>query len=103
IDIDYPFKFPCNPTTGFNETDFSNFLSAISARLGNKNLTITAGQYPIKGINSNIISFINIKAFRLNINNTHSSAGIDRISQILNDWNFIDHSKLVLGVEFGGI
>ncbi|CAG8476262.1 25217_t:CDS:10 [Cetraspora pellucida] len=103
IDIDYPFKFPCNPSTGFNETDFSNFLSAISARLGNKNLTITAGQYAIKGINPNIISFINIKAFHLNINNTYASAGIDRISEILNDWNFIDHSKLVLGVEFGGI
>ncbi|CAG8459848.1 15231_t:CDS:2 [Cetraspora pellucida] len=71
IDIDYPFKYPCIPSTGFNETDFSNFLSAIATRLGNnKKLTITAGQYPIKGINSNLISFINIQAFRLNINNT---------------------------------
>ncbi|CAG8650416.1 23761_t:CDS:2, partial [Racocetra persica] len=85
IDIDYPFKFPCNPSIGFDETDFSNFLNAISAQLGNnKNLTITAGQYPIKSINSNIISFINLQIES-------------------NNWTSIDRSKLVLGVEFGGI
>ncbi|CAG8783849.1 20322_t:CDS:2, partial [Racocetra persica] len=73
-------------------------------QLGNKNLTITAGQFPINGINSNNISFINIQAFRLNINNTYASAGIDKISQILSSWNaFVNNSKLVLGVEFGGV
>ncbi|CAG8798495.1 1478_t:CDS:1, partial [Racocetra persica] len=41
--------------------------------------------------------------FHLNINNTYASAGIDRISQILKEWSFIDPSKLVLGVEFGGV
>ncbi|CAG8852291.1 19432_t:CDS:1, partial [Racocetra persica] len=62
IDIDYPFKFPCSPSIGFCEPDFSNFLSAISARSdSNSLLTITAGQYPIRGINPNIINFINIQ------------------------------------------
>ncbi|CAG8743349.1 5140_t:CDS:2, partial [Cetraspora pellucida] len=109
IDIDYPFKSPCSPSIGFNDSDFLSFINAISTQLGKddkgvvKSLTITAGQNPIKGINSNIISFINIQAFRLNINSMYASAGIDRISTILNNWNFTDYSKLFLGVEFGGI
>ncbi|CAG8744963.1 18806_t:CDS:2, partial [Racocetra persica] len=104
IDIDYPFKFPCDPSIGFGETDFSNFINAISAQLGNKNLTITAGQNPIKGINSDNIDFINIQAFRLNVNHTYASAGIDQIEPILSSWSaFVNPSKLVLGVEFGGV
>ncbi|CAG8459869.1 15232_t:CDS:2 [Cetraspora pellucida] len=103
IDIDYPYKFPCSPSIGFVDSDFLNFINAISSRLGNKDLTITAGQYSIKGLNQNIVNFINIQGFHLNINNTYTSSGIDKISQMLNDWNFIDHSKLFLGVEFGGI
>ncbi|CAG8850939.1 27163_t:CDS:2, partial [Racocetra persica] len=68
IDIDYPYKLPCDP---FGLDDyFPSFLNAISAQLGNKDLTITAGQYPIKGINPTIISRINIQAFHLNINQT---------------------------------
>ncbi|CAG8773301.1 23896_t:CDS:2, partial [Dentiscutata erythropus] len=44
------------------------------------------------------------KAFHLNINNTYASAGINKITQIWSSWNdYIDNSKLVLGVEFGGI
>ncbi|CAG8815230.1 33575_t:CDS:2, partial [Racocetra persica] len=43
-------------------------------------------------------------ALRFNLNNTYASAGIDKISQILSSWNvFVNNSKLVLGVEFGGI
>ncbi|CAG8709935.1 13087_t:CDS:2, partial [Dentiscutata erythropus] len=85
IDINYPFKLPCNPFNSsyyfdFNYT-FLSFVNATAIQLGNKNLMITAGQYPVYGINfnSSIISFVNIQ----------------------ND--YIDSSKLVLDVKFGGI
>ncbi|CAG8714966.1 14659_t:CDS:2 [Cetraspora pellucida] len=104
IDIDYPFKFPCYPSIGFNDSNFLSFLSAISDQLDeDKNLTVTAGQYPIKGFNSNIIDFVNIQAFHLNINSVNTSAGLDGITQILNSWNITDKSKFALSVEFGGI
>ncbi|CAG8818064.1 16849_t:CDS:2, partial [Cetraspora pellucida] len=106
IDIDYPYKLPCGQS-GFG-TIFSSFLTGISAKLfgSGKSLTITAGQYPINMTDTvyGYIDFINIQAFRLNINNVSASAGIDKISQILSSWNvFVNNSKLVLGVEFGGI
>ncbi|CAG8760876.1 21859_t:CDS:2, partial [Gigaspora margarita] len=105
IDIDYPFKLPCSPSLGWFNSVYSDFLSSISSQLRNKTLMITAGQYPINITNlSNIgVDFINIQAFNLNVNSTATSAGIDKIPQILNSWNFIDKSKLILGVEFGGI
>ncbi|KAF0560083.1 glycoside hydrolase family 18 protein [Gigaspora margarita] len=108
IDIDYPNKFPCFQATQFNTTSldyvFTQFLADISNKLKpfNKILTITAGQYPISGFDSSIISFVNIQAFYLNINTKFTSAGIDNIQKIFNIWN-ISMSKLVLGIHFGGI
>ncbi|CAG8616927.1 43930_t:CDS:2, partial [Gigaspora margarita] len=108
IDIDYPNKFPCFQATQFNTTSldyvFTQFLADISNKLKpfNKILTITAGQYPISGFDSSIISFVNIQAFYLNINTKFTSAGIDNIQKIFNIWN-ISMSKLVLGVHFSGI
>ncbi|CAG8459888.1 15233_t:CDS:2 [Cetraspora pellucida] len=104
MDIDYPYKLPCGPS-GFDPV-FSAFLTSIAARLGDKSLTITAGQYPINMTDTiySYIDFVNIQAFHLNINDTTTSAGINKISQILSPWNsFVNYSKLVLGVEFGGI
>ncbi|CAG8740195.1 23352_t:CDS:2, partial [Dentiscutata erythropus] len=107
IDIDYPVKFQCNPFIGSN---FSVFINSIASRLtlqtgsNNKMLTITAGQYPIN-MSFNNISFVNIKAFGLNIDTGNISAGIEQIKTIWNNWNSagLDDSKFVLAVEFGGI
>ncbi|CAG8459827.1 15230_t:CDS:2 [Cetraspora pellucida] len=79
IDIDYSFKLPCSPQLlfDFNST-FSSFISSITVQLG----------------------------FHLNINNTYTSAGIDKISQILTSWsNAINknNSNLILGIELGGV
>ncbi|KAF0389841.1 bar-domain-containing protein [Gigaspora margarita] len=106
IDIDYPFKLPCNPSLGWFNSVYSDFLNGISQQL-NKTLMITAGQSPINNINFNNIGvdFINIQAFNLNVNSNSTSAGIDKILQIFNSWNTVvtDKPKLILGVEFGGI
>ncbi|CAG8825198.1 23655_t:CDS:2, partial [Gigaspora margarita] len=73
IDIDYPNKMP-------------------------------SGQFNISDIDPDIITFVNLLAFRLNINTTRPSAGIGDIQRIINSWsNYIDKSKLVLGIELGGI
>ncbi|CAG8457311.1 17084_t:CDS:2 [Racocetra fulgida] len=45
IDIDYPYKFPCDPS-GFGDV-FLSFLRSIKLQLSDKKLTITAGQYPV--------------------------------------------------------
>ncbi|CAG8836460.1 672_t:CDS:2, partial [Gigaspora margarita] len=108
IDIGYPNKFPCFQATQFNITSldyvFTQFLADISNKLKpiNKILTITAGQYPITGLDSSIISFVNIQAFYLNINTKFTSAGIKNIREIFKIWN-INTSNLVLGIDFGGI
>ncbi|CAG8710625.1 7271_t:CDS:2, partial [Dentiscutata heterogama] len=106
IDIDYPSKFQCNPSIG---TNFSDFISSIESQLlqsgisNTKILTITAGQYPPANMSFEGISFVNIQAFRLNINTGNASAGIEQIKAIQNFWNFasLEDSKLVLAVEFG--
>ncbi|RIB02513.1 Glycoside Hydrolase Family 18 protein [Gigaspora rosea] len=105
IDIDYPFKLPCSPLLGWFNNAYSYLLDVLHSQLGNKNLTITVGQNPINITNFNYVDFINIQAFNLNVNSTTTSAGIDKIQQILNSWNSVvkDKSKLILGVEFGGI
>ncbi|CAG8801877.1 21268_t:CDS:2, partial [Gigaspora rosea] len=111
VDIDYPFKLPCNPLLGWFNSAYSNLLNDLSSQLSqllnNKTLMITAGQYPINITNFNRIGidYVNIQAFNLNVNSTTTSAGIDKIQQILNSWNTVvkDKSKLILGVEFGGI
>ncbi|CAG8470256.1 2037_t:CDS:2, partial [Scutellospora calospora] len=107
IDIDYPNKLPCFQfNNNIIDSFFIPFLTDISNKLkqSSKILTVTAGQYPINGINSDIISFVNIQAFRLNINTTHFSAGLDDIQTIFNNWsNKIDRNKLILGIELGGI
>ncbi|CAG8748801.1 16127_t:CDS:2, partial [Gigaspora rosea] len=112
IDIDYPYKIPCYQYTQFDinglNSVFTQFLADISNKLkqstSNKILTITAGQYNISNINLDIITFVNIQAFRLNINTTRPSAGISDIQGIINSWSgYFDNSKLVLGIELGGI
>ncbi|KAF0411254.1 hypothetical protein F8M41_008224 [Gigaspora margarita] len=111
IDIDYPNKMPCYQFTfdinALNSV-FPQFLNDLSNKLkasnSNKILTITAGQFNILDIDPDIITFVNILAFRLNINTTRPSAGIGDIQRIINSWsNYIDKSKLVLGIELGGI
>ncbi|KAF0352150.1 hypothetical protein F8M41_015287 [Gigaspora margarita] len=108
IDIDYPNKMPCYQfdINGLNSV-FSQFLIDLSNKLkasnSNKILTITTGKYNISNINPDIITFVNILAFRLNINTTHASAGISDIQGIIDSWYYIDKSKLVLGIELGGI
>ncbi|CAG8816972.1 34836_t:CDS:2, partial [Gigaspora margarita] len=113
IDIDYPYKMPCYQPTRSNifninalNSVFSQFLADISSKLKsyniNKILTITAGQNSIPNITSDI-TFVNILAFRLNINTTHASAGINDLQKIIDSWSYIDESKLVLGIELGGI
>ncbi|KAF0532143.1 hypothetical protein F8M41_011421 [Gigaspora margarita] len=104
IDIDYPFKLPCYPSIGGFNTAYLNLINDLSLQLINKTLMITAGQYPTNIFNNISVDFINIQAFNLNVNSTTTSAGIDKIQQILNSWStVINKSKLVLGVEFGGI
>ncbi|KAF0532144.1 glycoside hydrolase family 18 protein [Gigaspora margarita] len=109
IDIDYPFKLPCYPLLGGFNSAYSDLLNGLSLQLRNKSLMITAGQYPINLNNTNFnnigVDFINIQAFNLNVNSTTTSAGIDKILQIFNSWNTVvtDKSRLILGVEFGGI
>ncbi|CAG8434809.1 4192_t:CDS:2 [Scutellospora calospora] len=108
IDIDYPNKLPCFQFSNTIDSFFIPFLTDISNKLKqsktSKILTVTAGQYPISGINSDIISFVNIQAFRLNINTTHFSAGLDDIQTIFDKWSKnIDRKKLILGIELGGI
>ncbi|CAG8627941.1 3087_t:CDS:2, partial [Scutellospora calospora] len=102
IDIDYPRKFPCFPTTingNINLDDFfTQFLNdtLIKLKRSNKNkiLTITAGQYPLNNI-GDIVSFVNIQM---------KLAGIVDINSIIMNWiNVLNKSKLVLGVDFGGI
>ncbi|CAG8504499.1 12027_t:CDS:2 [Cetraspora pellucida] len=103
IDIDYPFKLPCSPQ--YFSSVFSSFITGIAAKLigSDRSLTITAGQYPVN-LTYNYVNFVNVQAFHLNINDTTTSAGIDKFSRILSSWNvFVNNSKLVLGVEFGGI
>ncbi|CAG8611868.1 22548_t:CDS:2 [Racocetra persica] len=96
--------------TQFNATSldyvFTLLLADISKKLKpiNKILTVTAGQYPISGLNSSITNFVNIQAFYLNINAKYASAGINNIKKIFNVWNTrINMSNLVLGINFGGI
>ncbi|CAG8740256.1 18375_t:CDS:2, partial [Gigaspora margarita] len=112
IDIDYPNKMPCYQPTQFNintlNSVFSKFLIDLSNKLkvsnSNKILTITTDKYNIPNINPDIITFVNILAFRLNINTTHASAGISDIQGIINSWSsYVNNSKLVLGIELGGI
>ncbi|CAG8600297.1 26092_t:CDS:2, partial [Racocetra persica] len=81
IDIDYPNKLPCYPpppqgipqgqqfTTNELNSVFIPFLNDLSSQLKKSNsskiLTVTAGQYPISGLNSSnsgIINFVNIQA-----------------------------------------
>ncbi|CAG8582468.1 8065_t:CDS:2, partial [Scutellospora calospora] len=115
IDIDYPRKLPCFPTTINGNINFDDFFTqflndtSITLKQSNKNkiLTITAGQYPLNNI-GDIVSFVNIQAFHLNLNNasTYASAGIVNINSIVMNWTSItgfDKSKFVLGVDFGGI
>ncbi|KAF0352149.1 hypothetical protein F8M41_015286 [Gigaspora margarita] len=88
IDIDYPNKMPCYQFTQFNinalNSVFSQFLADLSNKLKAYNsikiLTITAGQYSISDIDLDTITFVNILC-----------------------WSSSDKSKLVLGIEFGGI
>ncbi|CAG8816017.1 215_t:CDS:2, partial [Cetraspora pellucida] len=125
IDIDYPNKLPCYPAQGtqgqqqqgqsFNTNNlnpvFISFIADLSKQLKQSNtskiLTVTAGQYPIYGLNSSnsgIINFVNIQAFYLNIDSNLASAGINDIQNIFNAWNsYVSKSKLVLGIDFGGI
>ncbi|CAG8721425.1 12945_t:CDS:2, partial [Racocetra persica] len=118
IDIDYPNKLPCyqmSQPQNFGSEDlnpvFISFLADLSSKLRQSNsskiLTVTAGQYPIDSLNSSnsdIINFVNIQAFYLNIGNKSASAGIDNIQRIFNAWNsHVSKSKLVLGIDFGGI
>ncbi|KAF0532147.1 hypothetical protein F8M41_011425 [Gigaspora margarita] len=108
IDIDYPFKLPCYPLIGGFNSAYLDLLNGLSSQLNtNKTLMITAGQNPINITNFKNLGFdyINIQAFNLNVGSTTTSAGIDKIQQILNSWNTVvtDKSKLILGVEFGGI
>ncbi|CAG8639118.1 18049_t:CDS:2, partial [Racocetra persica] len=117
IDIDYPNKLPCYPppeipfTTDELNSVFIPFLNDLSSQLKKSNsskiLTVTAGQYPISGLNSSnsdIIKFVNIQAFYLNIGNRSAGAGIDNIQKIFDAWkSYVNKSKLVLGIDFGGI
>ncbi|CAG8607711.1 15367_t:CDS:2 [Cetraspora pellucida] len=106
VDIEYPNKFPCFQATQFNaiylDYVFTQLLVDISKKLkpNKKILTVTAGQYPISGLDSSIISF----AFYLNINAKYASAGIDSIQKNFNVWNTsILIPNLVLGFNVGGI
>ncbi|CAG8761741.1 20468_t:CDS:2, partial [Cetraspora pellucida] len=120
IDIDYPNKLPCYPSQGTQGQNvntnnlnpvFISFIADISSKLKQSNsskiLTVTAGQYPIYGLNSSIsdiISFVNIQAFYLNIGKKSASAGINDIQKIFDTWDsYVSKSKLVLGIDFGGI
>ncbi|CAG8743340.1 5139_t:CDS:2, partial [Cetraspora pellucida] len=118
IDIDYPNKLPCYSTQTLQQFDandlnptFVSFLADLSSQLKKSNsskiLTVTAGQYPINSLNSSnsvIISFVNIQAFYLNIGNKSASARINDIQKIFDAWNnYVSKSKLVLGIDFGGI
>ncbi|CAG8791894.1 17003_t:CDS:2, partial [Dentiscutata erythropus] len=96
----------CNPTIGTNFSDFVNITAQLTqSGFSNKILTITAGQYPPANMNFENINFVNIQAFRLNVDTSYASAGIDQIKTIRASWNSagLEDQKLVLGVEFGGI
>ncbi|CAG8851446.1 12259_t:CDS:2, partial [Gigaspora margarita] len=111
IDTDYPYKMPCYQYTQIDTNTlnsvFTQFLADIPSKLKSYNsskiLTITAGQFNISDIDPYIITFVNIMASRLNINTTCPSAGISDIQGIINSWNNVGKSKLVLGIELGGI
>ncbi|CAG8774619.1 17893_t:CDS:2, partial [Racocetra persica] len=116
IDIDYPNKASCFQAKPFN-SDFLNqvfksFLNDISSKLKQPNsskiLTVTGGSNPII-LDPTVINFVNIQAYRLNINSnvngnpTRTSAGIDAVQSLIDSWNFSNRSQLILGIEFGGI
>ncbi|CAG8470330.1 20391_t:CDS:2, partial [Cetraspora pellucida] len=111
IDIDYPNKASCLQAKKFNSDSlkqvFEPFIRDISSQLKQSNsskiLTITGGINPIN-VDPSVISFVNLQAYRLNVNyNAHSSAGIDVLQNIIDSWNFGNRSQCVLGIEFGGI
>ncbi|CAG8544850.1 25231_t:CDS:2, partial [Cetraspora pellucida] len=84
IDIDYPNMLPCYPSQGTQGQNFStNNLNPVFISL---------------------IADLSSKLKQSNNSDKSTNAGINDIQKIFDAWNsYVSKSKLVLGIDFGGI
>ncbi|RIB06116.1 Glycoside Hydrolase Family 18 protein [Gigaspora rosea] len=112
VDLEYPNRFNCGKW--LNDQNFSPLIDELSSALKviNKELSITVGPIPIKELNPDSVSFVNVMATQINIiqnlttptDKTGPSITLNQVLAIMSDWSkIVKPSKLNLGVDFYGI